>query len=120
MTDKYSSLATQFATAFLALIAFCGSDVVSAQPASSMPSLVRNGDRHALMVDGAPFFMLGAQANNSSNYPATLPKVWQAIDQLHANTLEIPVAWEQIEPVEGKFDFSWVDELVKQAREHHV
>src|SRR5205085_3273418 len=39
---------------------------------------------------------------------------------LHANTLEIPVAWEQVEPVEGKFDFSWVDTLVKQARENDV
>ena len=68
--------------------------------------------KHALIVDGAPFLMLGAQANNSSNYPAVLPKVWPVIRELHANTLEIPVAWEQIEPVEGKFDFSWVDTLL--------
>jgi hypothetical protein len=31
------------------------------------------------MVDGAPFLMLGAQANNSSDWPTTLPKVWPAI-----------------------------------------
>ncbi len=55
--------------------------------------------------------MLGAQANNSSNYPAVLPKVWQVVGPLHANTLEIPIAWEQIEPHEGRFDFSWVDTL---------
>ena len=45
-----------------------------------------------------------------------LPKVWPTISALHANTLEIPVAWEQIEPVEGKFDFSWLDTLLPQAR----
>jgi beta-galactosidase GanA len=39
---------------------------------------------------------------------------------MHANTLEIPVAWEQIEPVEGKFDFSYVDTLVAQARENKM
>src|SRR6266487_292965 len=48
---------------------------------SAIPSMVHKEGRHALMVDGAPFLMLGAQANNSSNYPASLPKVWQAIDQ---------------------------------------
>ncbi|MFL6737477.1 MAG: DUF5597 domain-containing protein [Sphingomonas sp.] len=64
--------------------------------------------------------MLGAQTNNSSNYPAMLPQVWPVVDQLHANTLETPVAWEQIEPVEGRFDFSWVDALLPQARQHDV
>jgi len=36
-----------------------------------------------------------------------LPKVWPAIDYLHANTLEIPF-WEQFEPEQGKFDASIV------------
>lgn len=83
-----------------------------------VPQIVQKNGRTALMVDGAPFLMLGVQANNSSNYPAMLPMVWPAVKKLHANTLEIPVAWEQIEPKEGQFDFSWVDTLVKQAREH--
>jgi beta-galactosidase GanA len=86
----------------------------------SLPHLVERGGRHALFVDGAPFLILGAQVNNSSNYPAVLPKVWPVIRQLHANTLEIPVAWEQIEPQEGRFDFSWVDTLLAQARQNQV
>jgi beta-galactosidase GanA len=64
--------------------------------------------------------MLAAQANNSSNYSAMLPRVWPAIEQLHANTLEIPVAWEQIEAQEGHFDFSYLDTLLAEAREHKV
>jgi beta-galactosidase GanA len=89
--------------------------------AAPLPKIVTqpNG-RHLLLVDGAPFLMLGGQANNSSNYPAMLPKVWPVIHALHANTLEIPVAWEQVEPVEGRFDFSWVDELLRQARQEKV
>jgi hypothetical protein len=49
-----------------------------------------------------------------------LPKVWAAIDDLHANTLEIPIYWEQFEPEPGKFDTSIVDLIIKQAREHNV
>lgn len=90
-----------------------------AQP-TPPPYLVHSGGKHALMVDGAPFLILGGQANNSSNYPAVLPKIWPTIRALHANTLEIPVAWEQIEPVEGKFDFSWVNALIPEARANGV
>ena len=85
-----------------------------------VPRLVENDGRYALLVDGAPFLMLGAQSNNSSDWPATLPKVWPAIEYLHANTLETPIYWEQFEPKPGQFDYSQVDSVIAQAREHHV
>lgn len=92
----------------------------AASAASPMPQLVQKNGKFALMVDGAPFLLLGGQANNSSNYAAMLPQVWPAIKDMKANTLIMPVAWEQIEAVEGKFDFSFVDTLVKQARQNKV
>ena len=92
---------------------------IQAAPAP-LPRIVSANGKHAFYVDGAPFLILGGQANNSSNYPAVLPQVWPTIRALHANTLEIPVAWEQIEPVEGKFDFSWLDVLIPQARANGV
>jgi beta-galactosidase GanA len=85
-----------------------------------LPQLVTQDGRHALIVDGAPFLILGAQCHNSSGWPAMLPKVWPAIDFLHANTLEIPVYWEQFEPEPDRFDPSVVDTIIQQAREHHV
>jgi hypothetical protein len=85
-----------------------------------VPRLVENDGRYALLVDGAPFLMLGAQSNNSSDWPATLPEVWPAIEYLHANTLETPIYWEQFEPQQGQFDYSAVDTVLAQAREHHV
>jgi beta-galactosidase GanA len=93
---------------------------VTAATAPEIPRIAERDGRHALLVDGAPFLVLGGQAHNSSNYPAALPKVWAALRDAHANTLEIPVAWEQIEPREGSFDFSYVDTLVAQARSNKV
>ncbi|WP_234030975.1 DUF5597 domain-containing protein [Alteriqipengyuania lutimaris] len=73
-------------------------------------------DEDALLVDGEPFLMLGAQPNNSSNYAAMLDEVWPTVERLGANTVLMPVAWEQVEPEEGRFDFSFVDVLLDQAR----
>src|SRR6185436_9958330 len=88
--------------------------------ATEPPRLVHRDGRHALIVDGAPFLILGAQCGNSSAWPETLPKVWPAVEYLHANTLEAPIYWEQFEPERGRFDTSIVDLLLDQARAHDV
>lgn len=85
-----------------------------------MPRIVQENGRYALFVDNAPYLMLGAQVNNSSAWPAMLPKVWPAIEYLHANTVEMPVYWEQFEPAQGHFDYTVMDTLLTQAREHNV
>jgi hypothetical protein len=84
-----------------------------------IPAIMQKDGHFALIVDGAPYLELGVQANNSSAWPAYLDKVWPAAETLHANTVELPIYWEQLEPVQGKFDFSLVDLILKQAREHH-
>ncbi|KTW12379.1 DUF5597 domain-containing protein [Sphingomonas sanguinis] len=89
-----------------------------AAQSAEVPRIVTQAGRHALLVDGQPFLMLAAQVNNSSNYAAALPQVWPVLDRIHANTIEIPVAWQQIEPVEGQFDFTFVQTLLDQARAH--
>lgn len=83
------------------------------------PSLIEKNGRHALLVDGKPFLILGGQAHNSSAWPALLPQLWQSVENLHANTLEVPIYWEQIEPQENQFNFSLVDTLLVQARQHN-
>lgn len=100
----------------LSLLAFS----VAALAQTPAPKLVSEGGRHALLVDGAPYFVLGAQIGNSSAWPAVLPKVWPALEALHVNTAEAPVYWEQIEPQPGSFDWTNVDALIDGAREHHL
>lgn len=103
-------------------IAACARPQTPAAPVSErpLPSIVHRNGRHALFVDGAPFLMLGAQVNNSSAWPAMLPKVWPAIESLHANTVEMPIYWEQLEPEPGRFDFSVLDALLTGARAHQL
>src|SRR5450631_1187186 len=89
-------------------------------PQSAIPRIVQKDGRYALLVDGAPFLMLGAQVNNSSAWPAVLPQIWPAIKAIHANTVEMPVYWEQFEPKPEAFDYSVVDALVTQSRKNEV
>jgi hypothetical protein len=105
---------------FLIIASLAVEPVFSQTGTGMIPKIVEKDGRHALIVDGQPFFMLGGQAHNSSGWPGMMPKVWSAIEAMHANTLEVPIYWEQIEPQQGKFDFSLVDTLLKQGREHKV
>ncbi|MDP9038300.1 MAG: DUF5597 domain-containing protein [Acidobacteriota bacterium] len=104
----------------VALLACASSTLALAQATNPLPHIETRDNRHALIVDGHPYLLLGAQINNSSSWPSTLPAAWAAAEAMHVNTVEAPVYWEQLEPARGTFDFSTVDLLVTQAREHHL
>jgi len=106
--------------AVLATLAALTAALAGAATAAELPRLVEREGRHALLVDGKPFLVLGAQVHNSSNSVEALQQVWPAVADAKANTVVVPVAWEQVEPVEGRFDFSFVDALLAQARERGV
>jgi hypothetical protein len=106
--------------AFAGLAAAAQTAPAVALPTRPLPAIVERDGRYALMVDGEPYLMLGVQANNSSAWPAYLDKVWPAAETLHANTVELPIYWEQMEATQGKFDFSVVDLILKQARDRHL
>jgi len=88
--------------------------------AAEAPRLVAKDGRWAFFVEGRPYLILGGQIHNSSAWPSELPQVWTSLAALHANTVEAPVYWEQIEPQEGQFDFGNVDLLIRGAREHDL
>lgn len=105
---------------FMIAAACCMIGTAGHAQTSQSPHMVERDGHHALFVDGAPYLVLGAQINNSSTWASTLPKVWPALQRMHANTIEAPIYWEQLEPHPGQFDFSSVDQLVKGCREHNL
>ncbi len=109
----------RLALTIAAALALAGAAPAAAQ-STELPRIVSRDGRHALFVDGAPYLMLGAQVNNSSSWPAMMSKVWPTMEALNVNTVEVSIGWEQIEPEEGRFDFSIVDLLLAQARERNV
>jgi beta-galactosidase GanA len=108
------------AAAFALLLSIAGWLAPAHASAQEMPRIVQDHGRAALMVDGAPYFLLGAQVDNSSGWLTRLDAVWPAAEALRLNTLEVPVYWEQMEPARGHFDFTVVDSILQQARAHKV
>jgi len=81
-----------------------------------MPRLAKENGTFQFFVDDRPFLILGIQTANSSGYPAELQRTWPLAKRIHVNTVEIPIQWQTVEPMEGRFDFTVVDGLVTGAR----
>lgn len=88
--------------------------------AAQLPRIEKRAHGWQLLVDGSPFLILGGQVNNSSGWASLLPDIWKTYDALGANTVEIPVYWDAIEPQQGRFEFENLDRIVASAREHRV
>lgn len=74
---------------------------------------------HNLIVKGKPFLMLPAELHNSSfSCPEFMESVWSVLKDSNVNTVLANVAWEDIEPVEGQFDFTRLDRGLQDARKH--
>ena len=95
---------------------------VFAQTSSSgIPHIYQNGKAKQLIVNGKPFIMLAGELNNSSSSSIDyMDESWSKLKAFNLNTVLVPVSWEMIEPEEGKFDFSNVDELITKARENNL
>lgn len=74
-----------------------------------------------LLVDGKPYLIFGGELGNSSaGTAAQADEILPRMAHMHLNTVLMPVAWEQIEPVEGKFDFEILDHWIDVARAQKI
>jgi hypothetical protein len=118
-------LRTSVLAALAAIIFFvaCQSQTAGQQTSEpgAIPHLERGGGATQLMVDGKPFLILGGELHNSSSSSVEYMKpIWPRLAAMHLNTVLLPVAWETIEPEEGRFDFTCVDGLLAGARENNL
>jgi beta-galactosidase GanA len=86
-----------------------------------IPHLRRQGTAAQLIVDGKPFLVLAGELHNSSasNIDYIKP-IWPDLVKMNLNTVLAPVYWELTEPDEGRFDFTLVDGLIKDARRYNL
>jgi len=74
-----------------------------------------------LLLQGKPFLILGGELGNSSaGTAAQADAILPEMARLHLNTVLMPVAWEQVEPREGSFDFSILDHWIEVARQQNL
>jgi hypothetical protein len=79
------------------------------------------GAASQLIVHGEPLLVLGGELGNSSaGTSAEADSILPRLAQLHLNTVLMPVAWDQMEPEEGHFDFSIVDHWIAIARQQNL
>ncbi len=85
------------------------------------PRLERQGASMRLIVNNQPMLLLGGELGNSSATSAAyMAPYWPKLKQMHLNTVLAPVSWELLEPVEGKFVWESLDQLIKDARAHDM
>lgn len=105
----------------IALIAAWLFVFVSEPRAAELPRVRMENGTGQLIVNGRPFLILGGELGNSSAWTsAEADQIIPRVAALHVNTILMPVAWEQIEPKEGEFDFNIVDHWIDTARGHNI
>ena len=89
--------------------------------APQIPHLRKQGTATQLIVDGKPFLALaGELLNNSATGIEHMKPIWPKLVESKFNTVLAGVSWAQIEPQEGKFDFTVLDGVIRDARSHNL
>jgi beta-galactosidase GanA len=104
----------------LVLAAF-GVSASAQQSRRPVAQLEQRGKVWQLIVDGKPYFARAGELNNSSSSSsAFMEDVWPKLVKANVNTVLAVVAWDIVEPEEGRYDFATVDALIAGARAHRM
>lgn len=114
-----TALSTALSTTLFA--AFSLGLLASTTQAASPAKLGQYQQQQLLLVDNQPFFIRGGELGNSSaSSMAYMESAWPRLKAMNLNTLLAPVYWELIEPEQGKFDFTLLDQLIARAHKEQL
>jgi len=88
---------------------------------AAQPRVEHLANNARVVVNEHPMLIIGGELGNSS--ASTLEDVsrnFAHLRRLGLNTVLAPVSWELIEPREGEFDMSTVDNLITEARKNDL
>lgn len=104
-----------------ALRALLITGLMSAAAHAEPPRLVQQGSARQLIVQGKPMLLIAGELGNSSaSSAAYMAPHWPRLRAMNLNTVLAPVQWEIIEPREGQFDWTSLDQLIRSARAHDL
>jgi len=114
--------ALSFSTLVCSLALIAGQAIAGAAPtpaASGIPHLQKAGgdhpnDRGRQAVPGAGRRFEDSTSSSLDN----MRPIWPTMVQMNLNTVLPVVYWGLLEPEEGKFDFTLVDGMIREARSH--
>ena len=85
------------------------------------PNITKSPNGGQLLLNGKPYLILGGELGNSSaGTAAQADTILPRLSKLHVNTVLMPVAWEQLEPTEGTYDFTILDHWIDTARSQNL
>lgn len=87
--------------------------------AYAQPALVKQNGVTRFVLDGKPFVMYGGELHNSTSSSESYMEeigVWEQMKTGNFNTVIASSSWELVEPEEGRYDFSSVDHVIRNAR----
>lgn len=97
--------------------AFAATLVVATPIRADPPSLQKQGKATQLIVSGKPYLIIGGELSNSAASSADyMAPHWARLKAMNLNTVLAPVSWELVEPVEGQYDWSSLDTMLRAAR----
>lgn len=83
----------------------------------NLPRIETVDSRPRLVVDGQPFLILGLQWDCDSCFSCEeMNPLFAEARKMGANTAALPVYWREIEPEQGRHDFTMMAERLEQAR----